>query len=73
MVTEKIEELKQLGFNGLTTEEALVFCEIKINDYWVDCPVSHRGDQEKEYAKKCNMFKKIRKELKDAIKLETSK
>lgn len=73
MVEEKLAELKQLGFEGSTTEEALMFCEIKINDYWVDCPVSQRDDIAKEYAKKCNMFKKIRKELKQAIKLETEK
>ena len=73
MVEEKLAELKQLGFDGSTTEEALMFCEIKINDYWVDCPVSQRDDLAKEYAKKCNMFKKIRKELKQAIKLETEK
>ena len=73
MVEEKLAELKQLGFEGSTTEEALMFCEIKINDYWVDCPVSQRDDIAKEYAKKCNIFKKIRKELKQAIKLETEK
>ena len=33
MVEEKLAELKQLGFDGSTTEEALMFCEIKINDY----------------------------------------
>ena len=32
MVEEKLAELKQLGFDGSTTEEALMFCEIKIND-----------------------------------------
>ena len=73
MVEEKIAELKQLGFDGSTTEEALMFCEIKINDYWVDCPVSQRDDLAKEYAKKCNMFKKILTELKQAIKLEAGK
>jgi hypothetical protein len=73
MVEEKLAELKQLGFEGSTTEEALMFCEIKINDYWVDCPVSQRDDLAKEYAKKCSMFKKILKELKQAIKLEAGK
>ena len=73
MVEEKLAELKQLGFDGSTTEEALMFCEIKINDYWVDCPVSQRDDLSKEYAKKCSMFKKILKELKQAIKLEAGK
>ena len=50
-----------------------MFCENKINDYWVDCPVSQRDDLAKEYAKKCSMFKKILKELKQAIKLEAGK
>jgi len=73
MVEEKLEELKKLGFDESTTEEALMFCEIKINEYWVDCPVSQRDDLAKEYAKKCSMFKKILKELKQAIKLEAGK
>lgn len=59
-----LDELKQLGFIGSTKEEALLFCEIKINEYWVDCPVSERDELANEYAKKCTQFKKFRKELK---------
>jgi hypothetical protein len=72
-VKEIIKKLGELGFEGLTTDDALLFCEIKINDYWVDCPISERDDLAREYAKKCNLFKNIRKELKLAIKLESEK
>lgn len=73
MVEEKLAELKQLGFEGRSVNGALLFCDLKINEYWVDIPRGLRDDLAKEYAKKCNMFKKIRKELKQAIKLETEK
>lgn len=80
---EKLAELELLGFDGNyideqeleelhivkgSIKEAMLFCEIKINEYWVDIPVSLRDEAAKECAKKCNVFKKILKELKDIVK-----
>ena len=72
-IKEKIEELKKMGFDGSSIDDALLFCDLKINEYWVDVPVKLRDDMAKVYAKKCSMFKNIRKELKDGIKLEAGK
>ncbi len=65
---ELMLKLKELGFNGSNIEDALMYCEIKINEYWVDCPISERDGITKEYAKKCNEFKKIKKEIKNLTK-----
>jgi hypothetical protein len=72
-IKEKIEELKKLGFQGRSANGALLFCDLKINEYQVDIPVSLRDAGAKESAKTCTMFKKIRKELKQAIKDEKNK
>jgi hypothetical protein len=57
-------ELTELGIKKNTIDELIFFCEVKKNEYWVDCPVSVRDDETKECAKKCNIFKKLLKELK---------
>jgi len=61
---EIIKELKELGFTGETNAEALEFCEDKINDYWVDCPVSERGVEERAMALSCKLFQVFKKRLK---------
>ena len=53
-----------MGFSGDSLSEAIFFCEEKINDYWVDAPISQRDAEMKAMAKECNKFKKILKELK---------
>lgn len=68
-----LEKLKLFGFTGKTTEEALFYCETMINNNWVDCPVSQRTQDEKNMAKVCNGFKKIRKEIKSEIKISGKK
>ena len=64
ILKEKLEELKAVGFEGNSLAEAKLFCAEQINEYWVDAPVSERDEEMKAYAKKCNEFKKILKELK---------
>ena len=59
-----LNSLKAFGFKGKTIDSALAFCEEKINEYWVDCPPSVRGDSEKEFAEYCGLFKSYLKILK---------
>jgi len=58
-----LTSLKSFGFKGKTVTSAISFCEDKIDEYWVDCPVEVRNDGEKEYAEYCNLFKSYKKIL----------
>jgi hypothetical protein len=60
----------ELGVEPNTLKEALWFCEEKINEYWVDIPIGSRDEEAKEMAKKCSVFKKLRKEIKEELKAQ---
>jgi|LauGreDrversion4_2_1035121.scaffolds.fasta_scaffold54751_2 hypothetical protein len=72
--TRKISELLSLdGFKGKDLGEALLFSEIKVNEYQVDAPAKLRSAEEKEYASKCKEYKLIVKDIKDFAKIISSK
>jgi hypothetical protein len=53
---EILDSIKPFGFTGNSIEEALFFCDEKINDYWVDAPVRVRDEGMKEMAEYCTLF-----------------
>jgi hypothetical protein len=63
MEKEILDSIKSFGFTGNSIEEALSFCDEKINDYWVDIPVRIRDEECKEMAEYCTLFKTYKKIL----------
>jgi hypothetical protein len=71
--SELKEKLNEYGYSGNDLCEAKSFLEIKINEYWVDCPPKFRDEEAKEYAKKCSALKKLEKGLKAFVKAQNLK
>ena len=67
------EKLAPYGYSGNNLCEAKMFLDIKINEFWVDCPPKFRDEQAKEFAKKCLFLKKLDKELKAFVKAQNLK
>jgi len=67
------EKLNSYGYSGDDICDAKSFLEVKINEYWVDCPPKFRDAAAKEYAKKCSALKKLEKELKYFVKAQNLK
>jgi hypothetical protein len=68
MEKEILKQLRELGFTGETVEEAIIFCEDKANDYWVDCPVPMRTTIERCSALVARLFQGFAKELRKTLK-----
>jgi hypothetical protein len=62
-------DLLSSGFLGDTLVDALSFCELKENDYWVDCPVKHMDAEAKKYNSIRKIYTALIKRIKVRIKL----
>lgn len=59
-----LSALNDRGFTGHTIDEAAkVFCEEKINEYWVDSPENTWGKEEKDFNEKFIKFKDLLKHV----------